>query len=77
MKQATTVAATTPINSNELLHGLIETSYIRVMDTWWTRVVTALLMLPAYLHDMCAVFSQGRGYCSSDVCPIPGIVIGH
>ena len=30
-----------------------------VMGTWWMRIVTEWLKLPAYLYDVCAAFLKG------------------
>ena len=47
-----------------------------VMGTWWTRIVTGWLKLPACLYDLCAVFSQRTWNCSSGVCRISKKVTG-
>ena len=46
--------------------------YPTVMGTGWTWIVSKWLRLPAYLYDVCAVFSQGRWACSNVVCATPG-----
>ena len=33
-------------------------AYTAVMGTWWTKLVSEWLKLPAYLYDECAVFCQ-------------------
>ena len=47
------------------------------MGTWWTKILSEWLKLPAYLymHDMIAVFSQERWDCPSGACPVQTILV--
>ena len=47
-------------------------AYSAVMGAWWTRIVMDWLKLPAYLYDVCAVYSVRK----DEIAQVVSFIIG-